>query len=296
MLIGSVQVHPIIPANAAWCNVERVQGLGSLPPARPETFDRPRRHGQTNRTQFYGGRVIDVAGRYLTNPAVGGTDADIVNSLDQLKGALAFSGDHDVKVTFRRTGREEDEFVMARLHGGLDAEYEPRRHAVMLWGLQLLAADPRIYSDVLKTASYDPTAAGSGFGADMTTDGGSDLVGGIVFGTPTTGFLNVQNQGNFPTPVELEVNGPSTNPQIVNVTRGLSIVTTGVTLGSADVLVVDTGARTVLLNGVSRPDLLDVSATSWWEAAPGDNLTQLVGTGHVGGDTLLTARWRDARV
>jgi hypothetical protein len=165
-----------------------------------------------------------------------------------------------------------------------------------MWAVQLLADDPRMYADILKTVTYDPTAAGSGFGADMTTGGGSDLVGGIVFGTPSTGLLNVNNQGNFPTPVEFTVTGPSTNPRITNVTHGLSIYTTGLAMVNGDQLVVDTSLRTVKLNGLSRPDLLDVAQTTWWEAKAGDNLTQLVGTGHVGGQTSLTAKWRDARV
>lgn len=296
MFIGTLQVHPIIPANAGWCNVEKVQGLGGMPAPRAEVFDRPRRHGQLNRTQFYGGRVLDIQGRLLTNPSAGGTDGDLIDILDAIKGQLAMTSDVDVKILFNRPGIGDDEYVMARLHGGLDAEFEPRRHGILNWGLQLLAADPRMYANVLKQVSYDPTATGSGFGADMTTGGGADLVGGIVFGTPSTGLINVNNQGNFPTPVELTVNGPSTNPQIVNVTRGLSIVTTGLTLASTDILIVDTGARTVTLNGVARPDLLNVASTTWWEAAPGDNFTQLVGTGHVTSQTLLTAKWRDARV
>ncbi len=296
LLIGNFQAHPIAPEAAAWCNVERIQGLGGMPPPRQETFDRPRRHGLVNRTQFFPGRVIDVAGRLLSNQNAGGSDLDIVQALEQLKGQIALTGDEDVKLTFRLAGREEDEFVMARLHGGFDAEFEPRRHAVLMWGVQLLAADPRMYSDVLKSAVYDPTLAGSGFGADVTTGGGADLVGGISFGTPVSGTLNVQNQGNFPTPVELTVTGPSTNPRIVNVTRGLSIWTTGLAMVNGDVLVVDTGLRTITLNGLSRPDLLDVAQTVWWEAGAGDNQTQLVGTGHVTGQTSLTARWRDARV
>lgn len=281
--LNKFQVHPIVYGGPVWLSLESVKGLGT-PGPRNETFDRPRAHGLVNRTQFYPGRVIELSGRVLA--ANGATDDDVVRAIDDIKAAVALLGDNDIKVLFRRRGLAVDEFVMARVSSPFEVDYVPRDHLKIFWGLQLLAADPRMFSDVLKTGTLSPT--GALFGVTFP------LVFPLVFGEAATGLM-VKNDGNFPTPPILTVRGPATNPIVDNVTTGKSIALTG-TIAGSDSVVINVTSRVVSLNGVERADLLNVAGTTWWEIERGIQQLRLRGTGFSGGDTRLTVEFRDARI
>jgi len=123
------------------------------------------------------------------------------------------------------------------------------------------------------------------------------VVGGLVFSTSTTTHLVSANNGNFPAPVTFTIIGPVNNPVIDNdsLAPGNSIYII-YNLGTSDIVTVNTLDRSVLLNGYSRPDLLDVQNTTWFDLAPGQNNLRLRGNAMVTAKTLLTATYQDARI
>jgi hypothetical protein len=258
-----------------------VTGLGGSPSPRMETSDRAQRHGLINQTQFYGGRTIGLKGI-----ASGSSAANALDLVDTLKGKLALGGSHVFR--FTREGHSYSERCLVTVAAEVQADQDvPGK--VVPWSCVLLAADPRIYTDDQRSGTYDPTASSTGGGAPLP------VVFPIVFTTSTVTELVLVNSGNFKTPPLFTIKGPIINPILDNDTTSEHI-TLQANLGSQDTVVVDVAARSVLLNGASRPDLLTASATTWWDMIPGQNALRLRGTGMTPGVTLLTVQYRDARI
>lgn len=263
----------------------------------PRRLEQPKssRQGVVDRTALpndrlrplFGAAVFDLAG-YCD----AGTQTATQDAYDDLLGVLMGPGVHTFR--FLRVGRLEEEQVSWTLAGGPDAPQEGWG-AFVRYAVTLEAADPRIYSSALKSASYDPTASLAGGGFAMPMDFST---GGLVFSTTTATELFVENQGNAPTPPIFTIHGPVTNPIVDNDTTVESIVLNGlggVNLGTADTLVVDVGARAVYLNGALRRDLVTVGGTTWFELQPGLNALRLRGTNMAAGVTSLAVSFRDAR-
>lgn len=258
-----------------------IKGLAGSPPPKADTRDRARRHGLLDRTSLYQARLIEV-----DNAVLAGDPADIWAALDELKAAFALGSDHLVQ--FQRTGLADAERVVARVAGELSADLDYASQGVILWSVPLLAADPRIYSDVLKTGSYVP---GTGSGG-MTFP----LAFPLSFSGSSSTELTIENDGTFETPPVWTITGPAVNPQIVNDTTGEVIATTGLTLLATDTLVIDVAARTATIDGTARADVIDPSQTSWGELAVGVNTVRLSGTGFDPATTQLSVSFRDARI
>lgn len=252
-------------------------GLGS-PAPRQDVIDKAAQHGAIDRTRFYSGRVLEARGIYPGDT--------VWTALDALKGRLALGTAHVLR--FRRTGLAEDEQLEVIVASPVDdsSSYEA---ALVEWGVSLHAPDPRIYTAALRSDSYDPSAAVAGGGVGMP------LAFPLVFSSNASGLFEVGNGGNFPTPPVLTITGPVVNPILDNVTTGESIKLV-YSLGESDTVEVDVAARSVTLNGASRPDLLTPQATTWWELHPGTNQLRLRGTGMALGKTELACAYRDARI
>lgn len=278
--VDSLQIH-LTPTYF----ITKIQGLGS-PKSRANRSDKAQRHGQLDYTKFYGPRVIPVEG-----VAIGATPSLAWDAFDALKAAFALqdaSPSHVFK--FQRAGKA----YLEQCTVTVDSELTPmidRPVTVIPWGVTLVAADPRMYSSVLASASYDPTAILAGGGMVMPLT----VIGGIVFSSTTITQLTLLNNGNFSTPVRLTITGPVVNPIVDNNTTGFSIYLS-TTLGQTDTVIVDTADRSVLLNGASRPDLIDVQNTIWSDLTKGTNILAMRGSGMVSTQTSLTATFRDARI
>lgn len=275
----SVDGLALIPSDVH--RVQTVRGLGSPPPRRVD-FVRAERHGVVDRTRFYEPRLIEVIGMTMAD-----TDEELWDAYDELRGKLALA-DAARTLSFRRHGRAFDERVSARVATIVDDELVPGRPFVQ-WAVTLLAPDPRLYGDALRSGTYDPAAALSGGGVSFP------LSFPLEFSTTTSSHLSLVNAGQFPTPPVLRIQGPVVNPSIDNDTTGETLRVV-YSLGSADVVVIDVASRSVTLNGAERPDLLDARESTWWEMAGGTNLLRLRGTGMALGVTSLTCEYRDARI
>lgn len=99
------------------------------------------------------------------------------------------------------------------------------------------------------------------------------------------------NVGTYNTPAVITITASgasSTSLQITNSTNGKSIYVT-TALADEDVLVIDTGFRTVKLNGASKRSMLG-SNTEWWFLEPGDNTISISN----GTNVSITTAWRSA--
>lgn len=106
----------------------------------------------------------------------------------------------------------------------------------------------------------------------------------------TTDQVELVNNGNRDTPVVFVIQGPATNPFIINDTLGLNLKF-NITLGENDTLTVDTANHTIVLNGsANRRGVLE--EPNWFLLRPGSNFIRFRAD-TVGPATLLTS-WRDA--
>jgi hypothetical protein len=107
--------------------------------------------------------------------------------------------------------------------------------------------------------------------------------------------LTCRNHGNWETFATVTLSGAWTNPVIINAQTGQEFRLTGgsgLVTGSADTLVVDMQAKTVVLNGVTNNyDKVAFPASSWISIDPGDNALSATG-----GAPAATWRvdWRDS--
>lgn len=260
----------------------------NLPDVRSTVLASARRHGAVDYTSLYGPRVFAIAGEVWGKGSASDPFADLWSSVDALKARLLPG--QDVTLRFTRSGKSEQQ-VTVRPGSAFDI---PMRGgaAFTTFAGSLVAADPRIYSAELHSLQYDPTLAGSGLGVTFP------LVFPLAFtGSALPGSLVIENLGTFPTFPTLTVNGPATNPTITNVTTGEVITTTASLATSSDSLWIDVAKREVRLGGSSgtlRPDLIDVSATTFFDLETGVSELTLGGTGHVEAQTFLKCEWRDA--
>jgi len=131
-----------------------------------------------------------------------------------------------------------------------------------MFSVSLTAPDSRLLDIHPQTAStpmaqpgaggvlWDGTAGGAG-----TLWNGPAGATGIAWGVPgPSGILTVDNTlGTAPADVLLTIQGPALNPTIITT---LGVIVFGGSLGPDDVLVINTGTGSVMLNGANRRNLL----------------------------------------
>jgi hypothetical protein len=156
------------------------------------------------------------------------------------------------------------------------------------FSLILYAPDPRRYA----------TAATSG---DVTLPTAA-TVGGRTYGrtypltysgTGGLGSYLAVNTGTYSTPIVFTIYGPITNPSIEQYGTGRKLEV-DLVLGASDYLVLDTAAKTVLLNGATdRSGSMPWNA-AWFNLAPGTTELRFRGTAGAGGTPRLTTTFTSA--
>lgn len=118
--------------------------------------------------------------------------------------------------------------------------------------VQLEATDPRRYSPALSSAITGPPAATSGITWPVTWP--------VTWPAGTAGgTVNVVNAGDFNTPPTISIRGPLTTPAVYRLDTG-DVLELNATLAAGDVVIIDTLAGTVTLNGSPANLLTDRSA------------------------------------
>lgn len=151
------------------------------------------------------------------------------------------------------------------------AYFNGHGRAVVEW----YATDPRVYSQTLTTqTASQATVAGTGVTFPVTFP---LSFGGAVSG----GQLTATNAGEFGAPWVATISGPIVNPTLENITTGETLAFVG-SLATGETLVVDSLARSVLLNGTASRYSWLVVGSQWFTVEPGDNAIRLAGTSGTG--------------
>jgi hypothetical protein len=184
-------------------------------------------------------------------------------------------------------GTDQPQVVMAKLK----RRSIPTDHAFSIGHhratLQFVASDPKRYAVTESTSPMVglPTPGIGGLTFPLTFP--------LAFGTPgTPGSTTVTNTGEVPTWPVYTLTGPITGPVIT--TGGAKLrFATDFELALGQTAVIDTDTRSILINGVARPDLL---IQREWAYLPPDVPTVVAFTGQGVYDPAagLVVSWRSA--
>lgn len=149
--------------------------------------------------------------------------------------------------------------------------------------------------------STDPYALASSESSTVVTAGGAageigmtnPITNPITTTLSPTGQQFVVTSGDAPTWPRFRIDGPITNPQILNNTTG-KLLAFAYTLGPGEYLDIRPERGRILLNGTAdRYSALDFAQSSWWQLQPGSNDVRLLASAF-SSPAALTVWWRDA--
>lgn len=261
--------------NAPFVDIKRVYGFDSAP-IRETERDHEGVDGGFLDAEFEKGRPLMMDGEVFATPST------LENYLDQLKAEWAPSPT-PVPFFFKAPGQAERlMFVKPR---GLRYDWEEnRRRGVMRVQFVFYGEDPRIYSSTLTSiAILYGGIGGNGFPFNFGFD--LNFGGGLL---PSGSAVN--NAGNRSTPATLLIAGPIDKPFVANDTVGAQLFF-DTFLDTGDTLIVDTGNKTVILNGVTNRRSVLIAPT-WFLLKPGDNFIRF--GGNSGGAPTVTVQFRSA--
>lgn len=246
-------------------DIATVTGLDSAP-FRETIRDHEGQDGSFMDAEFEKGREIVISGSAYAN--TGTMEA----FLDTLKANYAPS--KTLLQFFFRTPGVGTRFVYVKPRGVMYDWESFRRHGELRVAFKLFAEDPRLYAEV-QTAVNVPFSSGAatGFGFNL---GFSFGFGAAVTNTGTL----VNNVGNRPTPPTFVINGPCTNPSIIDETFGHTL-SFNIILAAGESLTIDTQYKTVRLNGVTNKRST-LFVPDWFYLQPGQTsikYSAIVGAG-----------------
>lgn len=256
-------------------DIEKVSGLDSAP-YRETIRDHEGADGGFIDAEFEKGRDIIVEGTIYA------AISNVEDYLDDLKANFA---PVQTPIPFYFKPGTVDERVIFVKPRGVRYDWDTARRLGMTSAQFLMfAEDPRIYTNLLQsiTIAY---GGDSGLGLAFSAGFNIDFGGGA-----TPAGSNVTNSGNRATPVVFTITGPVTNPIIFNNTTSNAMRFT-IVLGAADTLTIDTGNRTVYLNGnQNRRNTL--TTPDWFLLEPGVNSITYAGLSGTG--STLNIQFRSA--
>jgi hypothetical protein len=213
-------------------------GWDDLPPLDLADVPRPGADGAWPGSIFAGERIIGTDLNIVTDPA---TYPAVIAALRAATAPLFAEqplairmGGQMLQVGARCTGRI----------GGMDGYALGIDKVSLKW----LASDPRRYSTTASTATTAPPSAGSGITWPVSWP--------LVW--PSAGIggnVSVVNSGDWTAPVVITITGPLTTPAVYRQDTG-DVLELNTTLAALDVVVIDSLADTLTLNGASAKGLL----------------------------------------
>jgi hypothetical protein len=147
---------------------------------------------------------------------------------------------------------------------------------LLQWSIQMVAADPRKFSDELTAATGLPSTSG-GLTIPYT-------VPYSIASTVVAGYCALTNPGNTTGPVRLRIDGPVVGPVVTHVATGLQVVfSSSLTIPSGQYLTVDMENQATLANGQASRNGYVVNR-GWFGFDPGPNVfsfSAVSGTGQL---------------
>lgn len=261
--------------------IQSIEGLADMPPLRTGDILIAGRDGVRQGMDYLDARTITIS--TVIHAA---TRTDFAAAVRAFRAAFQPTRNTDGALRFQLSGIADD--GIARIN------CRPRAMSLPMvsdwWAgfaeaaVQLVAADPLIYSDELQSFTTTLPSAGGGLTFDATFD--------LVFGSVAVGgAIAAENVGTWPADALIRIDGPAVNPRVENVTAGKAIEL-DLAIGVGEFLLIDTMARTVLLAGTASRYSSLTDDSEWWQLQPGSNDITFRATTDTA--ATLTVAWRSA--
>ncbi len=244
--------------------IHRAIGLSGIQSPRQVVRSRPTAHGQINDTRWTDGRLVVLEGRVHSTVSPADAFAEfrtlttpMLQTLDEGAALLKWTEESGLALQ-----------ASVKLYGEVEPPVEVGAN-LLAYQAQLLAEDPRAYSQTLNTATGGTiSTAPGGWTWPRTMP--------ITFSASAGGAVAVNNIGNRPTPPIFRVYGMCVNPQVLLVGSTSRIALTG-TIAAGDYLEIDVAQRTIKVNGTSSVlNFLDAANTTWFDLPRGASTIQLL--------------------
>lgn len=266
-LTGSPVVGQVDP-DGRQVHLSKLDGWWDLPASVGVVTQRANAHGAYLGQSFYGPRVIQMETRID-----GWSPADSLATARKLMSSLTVDALTTLSVT------DED---LGTLTAAVRQEGDPilvRQGYRMVVSLSMLAPDPRRYGPTQTATTGLPQAAG-GFTLPV-------VLPLVLGGTSSDGVLQLTNLGDMDSQPVFTVSGPCPPFTITDETgRQLAFAET---LAAGRMLVIDTAARTALLDGIANR----VVTGTWPLLRPGMNTLRFNATSYDAG-ARLSVSYRSA--
>lgn len=238
---------------------------------------RPLADGEHDGPAPFGGRTVTVSGSLVATSRAG-----LQRGMDRLAGVLASGTRRRGPLIIDEAQRGLARQALVRLAGPTMITRTSTYQAE--WSISLYAADPIRHGLTEHSLHLIPFSSGGGRVYN--------LVPNRHYGTSDqSGTGDAHNAGNTNAPMVISLIGPCLNPS-VRLVGGDAVRYMG-TVIAGEVVVIDTGRRTVLLNGANRRQ--NLSADSRWITLPPGDSRLLFWTDDAGaktGEAFIT--WQDA--
>ncbi|MEV5347207.1 phage distal tail protein [Streptomyces achromogenes] len=272
--LGSVTLGAVDSEGVAWY-LQTLEGWDS-PEVRASWTDREGDHGAWASPVYYGSRPITLGGTIVAPSRV-----LLEQAMDQLRAAAGLT---DTLLVVQESTPKQ---AVVRRSGKLLIQYVTATTAS--FNVLVTAADPRRYGTTLMTTTTKLPSTTGGLTLPAATPW-------LLSATVAAGQIDAVNDGDVETRPVLTITGPVVAPQIqAQMPDGsVRLATFSQDLASGDVLVIDTDAHTVTLNGsVSRRRFLTIP--SGWPTIPAGAVTSFIFRSTAYNPTAtLTAAWRSA--
>lgn len=259
-----------------------ITGLLDSADVRESNTSRTERHGSFQGDNFFSRRTGTVNGFLYPNVS----DMSVVNQYEsKLKRATrGMKGLAPCTMVWTPTGGVQRIMWLWRQGRVTINGRRPKKFQVAL-----ASAEAFVYSAAIQSATITPSGliTSGGFSNPMTNPL-QDQYG-------TQALQTITNSGDAETWPVFYINGPITNPELLNNTTGLSWVLT-YTLGVGEQMVVDSNKRTVKLGGTANrysSYAANLPYNKWWSLVPGANDIHLLST-DVGTGASVQIQWRHA--
>lgn len=257
-------------------DVTNVAGFDSAP-ARATKRDHEGVDGGFMDAEFETGRDIAITGTLFTN------GANVMSTLDALKANWAPSP--TLQQLYFMTSDVGLRYLNVKPLGVAYNLDTALRVGVCDVVFTCYAEDPRFYDNF--TNSYTLQIGATIFTGFAFPFGFPLSFGGV---STTNDGVFVPNGGNRPAPVTMTINGPVTNPTIINDTTG-DTMSFSATIASGQSLVINSYYKTVTLNGANRRTWMQQNG--WFDLQPGSNFIRFRATGGSGNLVLqYNNAWR----
>jgi hypothetical protein len=250
--IGQADIDGLVMGEGTEYRITRIRGFG-MDAVRTFDRDNPASDGG------YGGRDLLPIKRLGMSVTGVGVSAD-----DLAERMVPHAADEDFQwLRYRWNGMATTRRIKVR-PDMFDPKIVPG-HDVATWSgePEWRAVDPRFYADTETVENVGQAVSAGGWTFPWSFP--------WTFGTGGAGTIQLVNDGKANTFMVATITGPCGGPRLEHVGLGLQVNMAGLTLLTGETVVVDFGARSVLLNGTSDRYNTLTSASRFFPLQPGLN-------------------------